>query len=29
MILTAIFISTPMVIMTALAAREFGGRRLG
>ena len=29
MILTAIFISTPMVIMTALAAREFGGPRLG
>ena len=29
MILTAIFISTPMVIMTALAAREFGGRWLG
>ncbi len=29
MILTAIFISTPMVIMTALAAREFGGFRLG
>ena len=29
MILTAIFISTPMVIMTALAAREFGGRGLG
>ena len=29
MILTAIFISTPMVIMTALAAREFGGSRLG
>lgn len=29
MILTAIFISTPMVIMTALAAREFGGPRVG
>ena len=29
MILTAIFISTPMVVMTALAAREFGGQRLG
>ena len=29
MIPTAIFISTPMVIMTALAAREFGGHRLG
>ncbi len=29
MILTAIFISTPMVIMTALAAREFGGPWLG
>ena len=29
MIVTAIFISTPMVIMTALAAREFGERRLG